>query len=146
MSNEPINGRIIASTLLWFARVSSVVTINMLIFFLWGDSLFVSLLDIREWIGFLFFPCGVVFGMLVAWRHEGFGGLITALSLAGFYFVYGLAVQGRFPQGWAYLLCSAPGLLFLFCHLLEMRLARTQPLPQGVIHPQVGGNTKPLSN
>ena len=51
--------------------------------------------------------------MLISWRRELEGSLLSLASLAGFYLVYGLVLTGRLPGGWAFLVFTAPAFLFL---------------------------------
>lgn len=66
----------------------------------------------REMLLCLFFPIGVCVGMIVGWFREGLGGAITAVSLALFYAAH-YAQWGCPPGGWAFLLFSSGGLMFL---------------------------------
>ena len=53
-------------------------------------------------------------GMIVLWRWEGIGGLLT---LGGMLAFYGLnfAASGKLPGGWVLPLCYLPGVLALVC-------------------------------
>jgi hypothetical protein len=66
----------------------------------------------REWILFGFFPGGVCLGEALAWRWEGWGGVLTVGSLAAFYALHRLW-WGYFPHGFAFLTLAGPGFLFL---------------------------------
>jgi len=83
----------------------------------------------REWIGLMFFPFGVILGMLISWRRELEGSLLSLASLAGFYLVYGLVVTGRLPGGWAFLVFTAPAFLFLASWFAGKTLKRQGNLP-----------------
>lgn len=61
---------------------------------------------------FLFFPLGVMVGMLLAWRWEIAGGLVAVLSLALFYGIHALQ-SGRWPGGPFFALVTLPAALFL---------------------------------
>ena len=94
----------------WIARVWSIASIGIiLLFIICEDS---GPIGTGEWLGFLFFPLGVSVGMVLAWWKEGIGGGITVASLIVFYLVH-FATAGTLPEGWAWLLFSAPGFLFL---------------------------------
>ncbi|HZM85841.1 MAG TPA: hypothetical protein VFF31_04705, partial [Blastocatellia bacterium] len=71
-----------------------------------------------EWIGLLFFPFGVVVGMLVAWKREALGGFLSIGSLMCFYLVYGLIMGDGPPRGWAFAMFTAPAFLFLLSGLM----------------------------
>ncbi len=98
--------------ILWLARLWSIAVLLIVIGFIIGEGI---LLDgLAEWIGFLLFPVGICLGMVLAWRYELLGSLITIFSLALFYALY-FATGGDFPRGWAWLAFAFPGFLF-FLH------------------------------
>jgi hypothetical protein len=99
------------SSLRWLARGTSALSIAIILLFFVGFR--PSQVALREWIGLMFFPFGVILGMLISWKREFAGSLLSLASLAGFYLVYGVVLTGRFPGGWAFLAFSAPALLFL---------------------------------
>jgi hypothetical protein len=74
--------------------------------------------DGEAWLGFAFFPLGVMLGLLLAWRSEPQGGLLTLLSLLAFY-AWHLQVDGSFPEGPYFAILAAPGLLFLLAWLAD---------------------------
>jgi hypothetical protein len=74
----------------------------------------------KEWLGFLFFPFGICVGMILAWKKESLGGLITVGSLLASYVVH-FATTGRLLKGWAWLAFAAPGFLFLLSSQLSRR-------------------------
>lgn len=104
----------------WIARIGSVLAIAMLLLFLFGDGDFseIASITILEWIAILFFPFGVVVGMVVAWWHERLGGIITVISLVMFYLL-NLLLTNSFPGGSWFLIFAAPGMVFLLCSFLE---------------------------
>jgi peptidoglycan/LPS O-acetylase OafA/YrhL len=61
---------------------------------------------------FLFFPIGVLFGFLLAWRWELLGSLVSLVSLALFYALHYIQ-SGRGLGGPNFLIFSLPALLFL---------------------------------
>ncbi|CAN5559503.1 hypothetical protein BH10ACI3_BH10ACI3_10190 [soil metagenome] len=73
----------------------------------------------REVVGLLFFPVGLVIGLMVGWRNEMAGGMISMLSVAAFYVIYGSVLSGTLQQGWAFLVFAIPGLLFLAYGVLD---------------------------
>src|SRR5688572_29034557 len=91
----------------WMARVLSVF-ITALIVLMATDG--AGLPTAAEAAVLALFPGGVVAGFVIAWRRERAGGLITVLSLAGFYVL--MAVMGR-VTGPYFLAAAAPGFLFL---------------------------------
>ena len=107
----------------WIARVASVASIAFLALIFLGDALHPSQISSNEWAGLIFFPIGVVAGMILAWRKEALGGFVTVGSLVGFYLVYGYVLRNHIG-GWAFLVFAAPGFLFLV-HWLLCRATRT---------------------
>ena len=102
----------------WAARALSVVSVAVLSLFFVGEGFDPSRVTPGEWAGLFFFPAGVVVGMIVAWRREGLGGGITAVSLLAFY-VWHVLASGDLPRGLAFPAFSLPGLLFLLYGLLS---------------------------
>jgi hypothetical protein len=98
----------------WTARIWSIFSIGLVLAFLVGEGFDPAKIKITEWLGFLFFPVGISVGMILAWRREGVGGIITIGSLFAFYAVH-LATAGTLPKGWAWFVFAAPGFLFLVC-------------------------------
>lgn len=105
----------------WAARILSLATISVLFFFFIGEGFDVNRVGLNELIGLLFFPLGLVVGLLISWKNEGLGAVISVVSLFAFYFVYGLILNGRIWQGWAFLIFAVPGFLFLIYWLLLPR-------------------------
>lgn len=66
----------------------------------------------QDWLLLAFFPGGVILGMLLAWRVELLGGVITLLSLCAFY-VQHVMTSGRLPMGPWFVLMASPGVFFL---------------------------------
>ena len=107
----------------WVARVASLASIALLAMIFLGEPFHPSQISFQEWVGLSFFPIGVVAGMIIAWRREALGGVVTVASLAGFYLVYGYLLRNHIG-GWFFLAFAAPGFLFLF-HWLLSRPAET---------------------
>ena len=119
MSDKVVSGTAIV-TLRWIARVWSVISIGLILLLFVGEDFSPAKVALKEWVGLVFFPLGVVVGMVVAWRKESWGG-ITVVSLFAFYGVYGHWLSGAFPRGWAFVVFSAPGMLFLVSARLSQR-------------------------
>jgi hypothetical protein len=100
------------------ARVGSIASITLLILLFAGEGFHPSEISRNEWAGLLFFPFGVMIGMLVAWWKEGVGSAVTLLSLLAFYLVYGYLL-GNHIGGWAFIVFASPGFLFLLHWLLR---------------------------
>ena len=101
----------------WIARIGSVASIAVLITLFIGELLHPSQIAHREMIGLLFFPIGVMVGMIIAWWKEGVGASITIASLITFYLVYGYLL-GSHIGGWAFVTFSSPGFFFLLHWIL----------------------------
>ena len=62
----------------------------------------------------MFFPYGVLLGLVLAWRFEKTGGFVAALSMVLFYVIHQVE-SGGLPRGPWFFLIAAPGLLFICC-------------------------------
>jgi hypothetical protein len=100
------------------ARVGTIASILLLVMLFRNDILHPSDISLTEWIGLIFFPVGVVTGMVVAWWKEGAGSGITVASLVGLYLVYGYLLRNH-VGGWVFIVFAAPGFLFLLHWLLS---------------------------
>ncbi len=81
------------------ARVLGLVSVFVILLFFIGEGFNPSEVAARQWAGLLFFPLGVVAGMIIGWRRELTGGAITLTSLAGFYLIYGLILRRQRRSG-----------------------------------------------
>lgn len=100
------------------ARIGSIASITLLLMLFAGEGLHPSEVAPRQWAGLVFFPLGVIIGMIVAWWKEGLGAAITLGSLLAFYFVYGYLMRYHLA-GWAFIVFASPGFLFLLHWLLS---------------------------
>ena len=96
----------------WTARILSIVSIGLVLLFIVGEGFNYKLITPTEGILFVFFPIGICIGMIVAWWQDGIGGSITVGSLLMFYIAH-FVIAGKFPHGWAFLVFTIPGFLFL---------------------------------
>ncbi len=94
------------------ARVWSLASIGFLLLFLVGEGVNFFKLTSVELVEFILFPVGVTIGMVLAWKWEKCGGLLTIFSIIGFYAFHRLA-SGSFPRGWIMFAVAIPGVLFL---------------------------------
>ncbi len=69
-----------------------------------------------EWLGLAFFPGGVMVGLIIAWWRELPGGILSILSLIGFY-VWHVIESGRLAAGPFFVLLTTPALLFVVAAL-----------------------------
>ena len=102
------------SPMLDLARIWSLVSILFILFFVVGEGLTVNGVwpTPDEWVGIAFFPVGLLLGLLISWRNEGFGGFVGLLSTVGFY-IWNFASNGSFVRGPFIILLAAPSLLFM---------------------------------
>jgi len=106
-------------TIRWAARLLSVASIGFILLFVFGEGS--GWLSVRgqDLVGLAFFPAGLIIGIVLAWRRELSGGIVAVGSIVLFYLVYGLAINRNVFQGWAFLVLSIPGWLFLLYALLS---------------------------
>lgn len=97
----------------WAARIWSLLSIAFLLLILFGEGLGnLAAITATEWLLLLFFPFGVLLGLILAWRWEMLGGGITMASLFLFYTAE-FAISGSLADGPWFLLVAFPGLLFM---------------------------------
>ena len=102
----------ISNIIHWIARVLSIVSIGILLLFFIGEGFNPVQLSIRDWILFLFFPLGITIGIILAWRCEMLGGVITFVSLLSFYASH-FIMSNKFPAGPYFLIFALPGIIFM---------------------------------
>lgn len=91
----------------------STISIAFLLLFFIGHILNPEgLPNFKEFIAMLFFPVGVVIGLVLTWRNELIGALVTTVCVTLFYFAL-YCLGGRFVGGPFPLLLAAPGILIL---------------------------------
>ena len=104
----------------WIARISAglAAALILLIFIVEGlTGEFEPLLDMssRETLMVIAF-IALWLGLLLGWKWELYGGLLTVCGLASFYIVDYL-FTGTLPSGPYFLIFASPSLLFLYCGL-----------------------------
>ncbi len=117
MKETEVKQRIMIPTVRRVARIWSIISIGLILLFFIGEGFNPVGILLKEWVGLAFFPFGIVLGLIIGWRNEILGGGITVASLVGFYVIHGLILSGSFPKGFAFLLFSFPGILFLMMGL-----------------------------
>lgn len=100
-------------TLRLTARSASIICLAIIFLFFVGEGVDFGLLTYKEYVGLMFFPVGVFIGLVLAWREEGLGGIISVASIFAFYLIYGWLLNGNIRQGWAFMPFLLPGFLFL---------------------------------
>ena len=111
----------IGDTIEWIARITSILSIVILLMMVFGEGAppgKVTSLTLRDIVGLIFFPAGIVLGMVLAWRWERLGGRVTIVSLGLFYLAL-FVFDGRFPGGLWFIGFSTPGFLFLLAGILH---------------------------
>ena len=111
MNIKPQNSYL--ASLRWVARGLSALSIVILLLFILGESSVhpASPLQAKDWLRMIFFPTGVMVGLLVAWWREGLGATISILCLLIFYGLNRMLI-GRFPGGPYFFIFTSPSLLF----------------------------------
>jgi|SRR5688572_17519301 len=97
----------------WTARIFAAACLAILFLFIFSESSDWSKVSAAEMIGMLFFPVGLIIGLILAWHRELPGGAIAFGSVIIFYFVYGLLLAGSLRQSWWFIFFAIPGALFL---------------------------------
>ena len=118
MFNNRIDLTLPLSVIEVLARVTSVASITLIAMLFVGEGFNPSRITRNEGLGLLFFPTGVVLGMMIAWWKEGLGAAIAVGSLGAFYMVWGYLL-GNHIGGWAFVTFASPAFLFLLHWLLR---------------------------
>lgn len=106
----------VSGAIRWIARIGSLISIALLLMFMFGGEESISFSNVREMIGFSLFPIGVIIGMILGWKNDMLGGGVVFVSLAGFYLWHFLEA-GKFASGPFFFFFSSPGLFFLLAPL-----------------------------
>ena len=104
----------------WAARILGLISVAVLSLFLFGGGESFSSIKLNEVFGMLFFPFGLMIGLIVGWRYELLGGAIAVGSVLGFYFIYELLINSSWPRGWWFAVFAIPGALFLLYGILTV--------------------------
>ncbi len=83
----------------------------------------------HEWLGLMFFPIGVMAGLLLSWWKEALGGWLTVGNLIAFY-CWNLMNSGHLPGGPYFILLTLPGLMFLIANWLDSSVKSLPMLSQ----------------
>lgn len=104
--------------LFWLARIWGILSAAFLLFMI-GGHIFGNepqIISKNDFITMIFFPSGVLIGLLLALRYPAAGGLITVISTAIFFILRPDAATGI----WFWLI-AAPAILFLLHFLIFRR-------------------------
>lgn len=104
----------------WIARISSGFTAALILLIFIGEALVEGFepilhLSIRETTMMITF-IAVWLGLLLGWKWELYGGLLTVCGITAFYLLDYL-FSGTLPRGPFFLIFASPSLLFLYCGL-----------------------------
>lgn len=108
--------KIIVPLLKWSARILSIIAIGIIAKTFAETASDVPVSNFQEITLLSCYPFGVVLGMLIAWKWEGIGGMITLLSLTGLY-LFDYIFYNIFPSGTDYFRLSSPGIIFILYSL-----------------------------
>lgn len=107
----------LVATLRWSARITSVLAMGIIAIFATSGG---GVPSKAEWIAIALFPAGVLIGMIIAWKREMPGAIISLASLLIFYGY--MFAQSAFAADMRYVgnfaLFGIPGVLFLAAGLL----------------------------
>jgi hypothetical protein len=93
------------------ARFWSILSIGLVLLFFLSEGLKIFELTAKEWFAFILFPVGLVTGLLISWKKEIAGSLISIFSVIIFSFLIGV--------NWFVYGLLSPALLFLVYGLLK---------------------------
>jgi len=110
---------LVLDILKWTARAASLASLAILAAFAFGEG---GTPTLRQAVLMVFFPFGLVGGLVLGWWRETWGGALSIASLVAFYLLEA-AMSGRFPGGPYFAILASPGLLFLASGLLHRRFA-----------------------
>jgi len=102
----------------WFARILSLLCISFVLLFVIGEGYNPFKIGLSALGKHIFFPFGVCIGLIVAWRKDWLGGIISILSFAGFYILHYFS-SGRLPKGPWFFIIAFPGILFLLAYFIS---------------------------
>lgn len=91
------------------ARFWSILSIALIMMFVLREGLKFFDLTAKEFIGFLFFPIGLITGFLIAWKNELAGSLLSLISIL----IFTLLMNAN----WFVVSFALPALLF-FIHFM----------------------------
>ncbi|HLG35427.1 MAG TPA: hypothetical protein VI757_11150 [Bacteroidia bacterium] len=110
----------------WLARATSVVSIVLMSLFFIGTTDSIASLHLRDIILMLFFPAGVIAGMVRSWFYPLNGSIISFFSL-GMFYALNFYFSGAFPAGPYFLIFTIPALLFFIYRYVTLNvLSKTE--------------------
>jgi len=114
------NGSKAVRVVRWIARISSGLTAALILLIFIGEGLAegfepILYLSVRETAMMVAFVT-VWVGLLLGWKWELYGGLLTVCGVVAFYLLDYL-FSDTLPRGPFFLIFASPSLLFLYCGL-----------------------------
>jgi len=112
------------TTLKYTARILSTITLIFITIFILGHIFFPdaeSSITFTESIGFLFFPIGFSIGLIIAYKNELLGGIITLISFI-FFVIFIYILRGIFIIAMDHLfftILNIPGILYIIVGILS---------------------------
>ena len=123
------NGSKAVRVVRWIARISSGFTAALILLIFIGEGLterFGPVLNLSAGgTAMMIVFAAVWLGLLLGWKWELYGGLLTVCGMAAFYLLDYL-FSGTLPRGPFFLIFASPGLLFLYCGLLTRKQPRSK--------------------
>jgi len=95
------------------ARFWSILSIGLIMLFFFGEGLKLFELTVKELFAFILFPVGLATGLIIAWKNEIAGSLISIFSVVVFSFLFGV--------NWFVYGLLSPALLFLVYGFLKRK-------------------------
>lgn len=95
------------------ARFWSVLSIGLMLLFVFGEGLRLFELSAKEWVAFLLFPVGLAAGLVISWKKEIPGSILSILSVLLFTVLINV--------NWFVLGLLSPALVFLLHGILTRR-------------------------
>ena len=103
------------------ARVLSGICMMVMVIPLIRDGLPTTLFTSpTDYVAFALYPCGIVLGYLIAWKHETLGSMLTIASIVSYGVLDRTVRIGEFPMGMLALL-AAPAVLFIISSMVARR-------------------------
>ena len=125
------NGSKTVPVVRWIARVSSGFAAALILLIFIGDGLaegFEPVLHLTGREGAMMVAFVAVWlGLLLGWKWEFYGGLLSVCGVVAFYLADYL-FSGTFPGGPFILIFASPGLLFLYCGLRARKTPRDESI------------------
>ncbi len=111
----------------WIARSLSILTVGLLALFLIGEPTNLRTVSVQTLLLIVFFPLGLIVGLVIGWWRELAGGIVSAGCLVAFCLL-NWTFNGRPPNVAPLLIFAVPGALFIIAGIIRPRRAAAGPL------------------